>query len=49
METELKTQNSKRNKEFQILILAEAAILKKNRHKKADSIGNNNVTTLVSD
>ena len=26
METGLKTQNSKRNKEFQILILAEAAI-----------------------
>ena len=29
METGLKTQNSKRNKEFQIRLLAEAAILKK--------------------
>ena len=39
METGLKTQNSKRNKEFQIRRLAEAAILKKIDTKKPPPSG----------
>ena len=39
METGLKTQNSKRNKEFQIRLLAEAAIQKKSEKKKPPPSG----------